>query len=91
MKKLSILLVFVFIQTAFAADDVDLIKAAEANAKASCGEALAAIDGTTSQRGCCSWHGGVCGCSMGSVVCCDGSFSPTCGCNRPEMPEPTKG
>ena len=33
------------------------------------------------RRGCCSHHGGVCGCSHGSAVCCDGSYSPSCGCN----------
>ena len=33
------------------------------------------------QRGCCSHHGGVCGCSGGRAVCCDGSYSPSCGCN----------
>jgi hypothetical protein len=32
-------------------------------------------------RGCCSWHGGECGCSGGRVVCCDGTFSPTCTCH----------
>lgn len=32
------------------------------------------------QRGCCSWHGGVCGCSGGFVLCCDGAYSPTCRC-----------
>lgn len=32
------------------------------------------------RRGCCSWHGGVCGCSSGRAVCCDGSYSPSCGC-----------
>lgn len=31
-------------------------------------------------RGCCSSHGGQCGCSMGRVVCCDGSMSPSCRC-----------
>ena len=31
-------------------------------------------------RGCCSWHGGVCGCSGASALCCDGTPSPTCGC-----------
>ena len=31
------------------------------------------------QRGCCSWHGGVCGCSSGGRVrCCDGRLSPSC-------------
>ncbi len=33
-----------------------------------------------SRRGCCSHHGGVCGCSNGRAVCCDGSYSPSCGC-----------
>ena len=32
------------------------------------------------QRGCCSWHGGVCGCSGGKARCCDGTLSPSCGC-----------
>lgn len=34
------------------------------------------------QQGCCSWHGGVCGCSYGSVQCCDGSASPSCSCDQ---------
>lgn len=33
-----------------------------------------------SQRGCCSWHDGICGCDNGKTVCCDGSYSPTCSC-----------
>lgn len=32
------------------------------------------------KSGCCSWHGGVCGCSGGRQVCCDGTLSPTCTC-----------
>jgi len=35
----------------------------------------------TQQRGCCSWHGGVAGCSNGIVKCNDGTLSPTCTCN----------
>jgi len=31
-------------------------------------------------QGCCSWHGGVCGCAGTRAVCCDGSYSPSCGC-----------
>ena len=27
------------------------------------------------QQGCCSWHGGVCGCDDGRTQCCDGSPS----------------
>ena len=33
--------------------------------------------------GCCSHHGGVCGCSGGRIVCCDGVFSPSCDCHAP--------
>jgi hypothetical protein len=32
-------------------------------------------------RGCCSHHQGVCGCEGGRAKCCDGSLSPTCGCD----------
>lgn len=34
------------------------------------------------QRGCCSHHSGVCGCSRRRVVCCDNSYSPSCLCNQ---------
>jgi hypothetical protein len=33
------------------------------------------------KRGCCSHHQGVCGCSGGRATCCDGTLSPSCGCN----------
>jgi len=42
---------------------------------------VAAQDPIELKRGCCSWHGGVCGCKNDRAVCCDGQFSPTCGCN----------
>jgi hypothetical protein len=32
------------------------------------------------RSGCCSHHSGACGCSSGSVQCCDDTASPTCGC-----------
>ena len=33
------------------------------------------------RSGCCSWHGGVSGCSgSGRVVCNDGTLSPSCTC-----------
>jgi hypothetical protein len=42
------------------------------------------------QQGCCSWHGGVCGCYGTRVVCCDGRFSPSCTCNDSgPQPSPT--
>ena len=39
------------------------------------------------QQGCCSHHQGVCSCSGGRVVCCDGQFSPTCGCHGDDIKE----
>lgn len=33
-------------------------------------------------RGCCSHHKGQCGCEGGRVVCCDGSLSPSCRCEK---------
>lgn len=34
----------------------------------------------TERQGCCSHHGGVCGCLGDRALCCDGKPSPTCGC-----------
>ena len=34
------------------------------------------------RRGCCSHHGGVCGCTDGRQKCCDGSLSPSCTCHH---------
>ncbi len=33
------------------------------------------------RRGCCSQHSGTCGCTSGRTVCCDGTLSPSCGCD----------
>jgi len=33
-------------------------------------------------QGCCSWHGGECGCQNGRDQCCDGTLSPTCSCHN---------
>lgn len=38
------------------------------------------LSGRDLQQGCCSWHGGVCGCSGGRTFCCDDTFSPSCTC-----------
>ncbi len=32
------------------------------------------------RAGCCSRHGGACGCAKEGLRCCDGTISPTCGC-----------
>lgn len=38
------------------------------------------------KRGCCSHHGGVCGCtSYGKQLCCDGTASPSCTCEPPKV------
>ena len=37
------------------------------------------------ERGCCSHHGGVCGCSGGTDICCDGAASPSCGCHAEDL------
>jgi len=48
------------------------------------------INNVNARSGCCSWHGGVCGCS-----CCDGTaLSATCApyypnCNEETVPPPT--
>ncbi len=36
------------------------------------------------RSGCCSHHQGVCGCSGGTIVCCDGTYSPSCRCRKDE-------
>ena len=40
-------------------------------------------DDLMARRGCCSWHGGVCGCDEATdrIICCDGTLSPTCRCS----------
>lgn len=38
------------------------------------------------QRGCCSHHGGVAGCSSsGRQICADGTLSPSCTCTPPAV------
>jgi hypothetical protein len=44
----------------------------------------------TAQRGCCSHHGGVCGCSNGRQACCDGTLSPSCRCLKDDNIENKK-
>jgi len=47
------------------------------------GVGRAASSGTApviEKSGCCSHHKGVCGCEEGRAKCCDGTFSPSCGC-----------
>ena len=60
----------------------------------SCGSEgkMPAPETVIAQAGCC-WPSGVCGCSGGRVMCCNGSISPTCRCHgrsdkRPSEIEP---
>lgn len=42
---------------------------------------ILSFDNVYAQRGCCSHHGGVAGCSSsGRTICKDGSYSPSCTC-----------
>ena len=43
--------------------------------------ACAKTDNEEQRKGCCSHHGGVCGCRNGKTVCCDDSLSPSCRCD----------
>ena len=52
--------------------------------QAKCVLLVAGDRGSIERRGCCSYHGGVCGCSGGRQQCCDGALSPSCTCNRAE-------
>lgn len=36
----------------------------------------------TYKSGCCSHHGGVCGCNGAKQRCCDGTNSPSCRCGE---------
>lgn len=87
MKKLSQVL-FVAALSLFA---INLSHAGSAEndatfveAKQSCEELKqsGASQEVLAQRGCCSWHQGVCGCNSGRVVCCDRTYSPSCTCNQ---------
>lgn len=44
------------------------------------------FDFVNAQKGCCSWHGGVSGCSSnGRIICNDGTYSPSCTCTPPKV------
>ena len=45
------------------------------------GIAISNANQKIARSGCCSWHGGVCDCIGGRIVCCDGTFSPNCTCH----------
>jgi hypothetical protein len=48
-----------------------------------CITTLSTLDKAAVERsGCCSHHGGVCGCTGGRQQCCDGALSPSCTCHK---------
>jgi hypothetical protein len=64
----------------------EVLRHTATQAQALCAEATSSGE-DIAQRGCCSWHGGVCGCSGSRVVCCDGRLSPSCRCHRESPPD----
>ena len=84
MKILIVVTAFLFAASANAGDkpaDTNLPQQAQ---HISCEELKASGESheLLAQRGCCSWHKGVCGCSNGRVTCCDGTTSPSCTCAK---------
>lgn len=86
-----------FGQSGWTAEPVDGVAADEQPAvtqDAACGQDrhvlgasdIASVSGALgpsapAQQGCCSHHDGVCGCQSGRASCCDGTLSPSCGCD----------
>lgn len=83
MKKILISIVFIS-TTLFAESSINITKVNELKSlKEICKDSKAL---EVKQRGCCSWHGGVSGCSNGRIVCNDGTYSPSCTCYVPDNP-----
>ena len=76
MKKI-IILFLVFSSLAFSNSAIQ--PALKSQKQETCKQELKIQD--VERSGCCSWHGGVSGCSDGRVVCSDGTLSPSCTCN----------
>jgi len=81
---LRFLLVFlVGLNVAFAAGIKDNLPAEGKTQEATQCVTLSSINKSAVERsGCCSYHGGVCGCSGGRQQCCDGKLSPSCLCHK---------
>lgn len=62
-------------------DAMSIRQSARANRATAVDLCLASEDNPMGQ-GCCSWHGGECGCQDGQDVCCDGTLSPSCACHK---------
>ena len=79
MKKIVILILFIALLSGF----ISLDSRSNPESRSTDSYFLSQADNSdqVERRGCCSWHGGVCGCENGRAVCCDGTLSPTCGCD----------
>ena len=79
MKKiLTILVLFLTVSSCFASEKFNLNHIIKINQK--CGNEC-----VMAQRGCCSHHGGVGGCSHGRTLCNDGTLSPSCRCLKDDI------
>ncbi|MCX6075696.1 MAG: hypothetical protein NTW78_02270 [Campylobacterales bacterium] len=83
MKKiiLSLSLLFIFVQADL---NILVIDKKDSSEQSLCRKNLDTQ--SIQQRGCCSHHGGVSGCSNGKIVCNDGTYSPSCTCAIPLNP-----
>lgn len=83
MKGLAFLVLFVILATPSFAGQLPQQTPNDQNMPEICWKNLYArnYQPTEQRQGCCSWHGGVCGCQNGRALCCDGTLSPSCGCD----------
>lgn len=78
-----LLVLLVSLNAAFAADIKDNLPVQATSQEAVQCVTLSGLDKATVDRsGCCSHHGGVCGCAGGRQQCCDGALSPSCTCHK---------
>ncbi len=83
LKTMTIFLIFASILLAAETTDKNNKSNIDINKQEKCKQLIASNSSLDElqRSGCCSWHGGVCGCSNGRAACCDGTLSPSCGCN----------
>ena len=91
MKTLAAVLFFLAALTPPAIATEPFIPAESRTDECRPGALISADPTILAQRGCCSWHGGICGCYGIRIACCDGTLSPSCLCrggSPPSEPEP---
>ena len=91
MPTVLLFTIVTFILGSSAWADQDRPSLSHESPQSSCENRLATADQSADERirelgrrGCCSWHGGVCGCGGPRLLCCDGSLSPSCPCAQPD-------